>query len=279
MNSSLKHSFKAVITDLDGTLLPHGGKINEIALYDLKRLGEAGIIRVVATGRTLYSARQALSPDFPIDYLIFSSGAGILHWKDQCLLHSHHLEETETRRIAAYLWNFNINFTIQREIPDNHFFYYTQIYPVHVDYQHRIDSYNSFGSPIFNPAEIQGKATQFILILHPHQIRLLHEIRTSLHPYSVIRSTSPVDNHAIWLEIFPAGIHKGFAVRQLLEGLNIDCTEAAGIGNDYNDIDFLNLCGQAYLVANAPKNLKPDYKTVASVSENGFSQFIRLLFG
>lgn len=126
---------KAIITDLDGTLLPRGGSISSGSLEAFRLAGNKGCIRIIATGRNLYSALKILPAGFPIDYLVFSSGAGTLRWSDHRLLSAHHLSMSETREIASYLWEYNINFTIQREIPDNHYFYYTTLYPIHPDYQ------------------------------------------------------------------------------------------------------------------------------------------------
>ena len=268
------NKIQAIITDLDGTILPRGGEISPETRASFQQAGNKGYTRIIATGRNLYSARRILQPDFPIDYLVFASGAGILRWSDQQLLFAKHLEQQETKDIAAYLWEYNINFTIQKAIPDNHHFYYTNIYPLHPDYTHRLETYQPFGTLISSPEDIYSQTTQLILILDAKQIRLLEQIRNDLSAYSVIRSTSPVDNQAIWLEIFPADINKGTTCRQLLHDLNIDCKACAGLGNDYNDVDFLDICSQSYLVANAPLRLKPHYKSVASDRNNGFSEFI-----
>ena len=164
---------KAIITDLDGTLLPRGGSISSGSLEAFRLAGNKGCIRIIATGRNLYSALKILPAGFPIDYLVFCPGAGTLRWSDHRLLSAHHLSMSETREIASYLWEYNINFTIQREIPDNHYFYYTTLYPIHPDYQKRLATYRPFGSPIESPAGIQGKATQFVMILDALQLRLL----------------------------------------------------------------------------------------------------------
>ena len=46
---------KIVATDLDGTLLPHGGKVSRKDLDTLRMLGNRGVVRVVATGRSFYA--------------------------------------------------------------------------------------------------------------------------------------------------------------------------------------------------------------------------------
>ena len=265
---------QAIISDLDGTILPKGGKISPENLAAFQKTGQKGIQRIIATGRNLYSALQALPPGFPIDYLIFSSGAGILKWPDRQMLFTRHLSRQTAQEIACYLWDYNINFTIQQAIPDNHHFYYTSIYPLHEDYKRRLAAYAPFGIPICSPDDIQSEATQFVMILDASQIHLLEKIRKDLASYSVVRSTSPIDAKAVWIEIFAPGINKGTACLRLLKQLDIHPEDCAGLGNDYNDVDFLDLCGTAFLVGNAPFRLKPYYKSVASDRNNGFAEFI-----
>lgn len=268
---------KAIISDLDGTLLPCGGDISPETLSSFRRLGEAGILRIIATGRTLFAARKFLPDDFPIDHLVFSSGAGILEWKKKEIRSACHLTPEETRSLAHYLWDFNINFIIQREIPDNHYFYYTDIYPAHSDYIRRIGKFREFGTLIASPEDIVTAATQLIMILDGHRLPLIEKVRSDLPRYSVIRSTSPLDKQAVWLEIYPPQVNKGSACRKLLKDLGISPADCAGIGNDYNDVDFLDICGNAYLVGNAPFRLKPHYKTVSTDVNNGFSEFTELV--
>lgn len=269
---------RAIISDLDGTLLPKGGDISAETVEAFNKAKEKGCLRIIATGRNLYSALKVIPPSFPIDYLVFSSGAGIFRWSDRKILFACHLQEKETREIAGYLWEYNINFTIQREIPDNHYFYYTNLYPLHEDYKQRLAHYQPFGTLISAPTDITGQTTQFVMILDTIQLRLLEQIRNDLARYSVVRSTSPIDNKAIWLEIFSPGINKGTTCQQLLHSLGISNEECAGLGNDYNDVDFLDICGQSFLVSNAPYRLKPHYKSVASDRNNGFSEFIDKIF-
>ncbi|MCM1030374.1 MAG: Cof-type HAD-IIB family hydrolase [Oscillibacter sp.] len=269
---------KAIITDLDGTILPQGENISPSTRHTLEQLGKEGIVRVIATGRTLFAARKFLPDDFPIDYLVFSSGAGIMRWEDKKILAAHHLQPEETRHIAEYLWDYNINFTIQQEIPDNHYFYYTDIYPRHSDYQRRVEKFQEFGTVIYHPDAIRTAATQVILILDPVQINLIEKIKADLSAFSVIRSTSPFDHKAIWLEIYPPGVNKGTTCQELLHLLHLTGRDCAGLGNDYNDVDFLDLCARAYLVENAPERLKPHYKSVASDRHDGFTEFIHKVF-
>lgn len=265
---------QALVTDLDGTLLPRGGVLADVSSEAFRRAGERGCVRIIATGRNLYAALRVLPEDYPIDYLIFSSGAGVMRWCDKKMLSAVHLREEDARKIAGNLWDFNVNFTVQRAIPDNHLFYYTSFYPEHEDFRRRVDTYSPFGERIDSPEEVCGEVTQFVIILDGRQLGLIGRLQKELHGYSLVRSTSPADGRAVWLEVFARGVNKGEACRALLGELGIPLSACAGLGNDYNDVDFLEICGQAFVVGNAAWQLKRRYKVVADDAEGGFAEFV-----
>lgn len=266
---------KAIIIDLDGTTLPRGAKaISKENREALEEAGRKGITRILATGRSVFSFSNALPEGLPIDYMVFSSGAGIMQWSDQRLLCTRELSSEETLDIATILWKYDINFTIQQPIPDNHHFYYRNTSPLHEDFRRRVENYPGLGTPIQTTQDIQGGATQFLVILDSRQLHLHGDIQEELSGYSVIRSTSPIDNQAIWTEIFARDVNKGTSCQILLDQLNIRYSECAGLGNDYNDIDFLERCGHPFIVANAPEPLRSKFNNVTADTNNGLAEFI-----
>lgn len=266
---------RAIIIDLDGTTLPRGWKtISKENKEALEEAGRQGITRILATGRSVFSFQNALPEGLPIDYMVFSSGAGIMHWNDKRLIGTRELSSEATIEIASMLWKYNINFTIQQPIPDNHHFYYRNTSPLHEDFRRRVENYPGLGTPIQSIQDIRGEATQFLVILDASQIQLHGEIQEKLSEYSVIRSTSPIDNQAIWTEIFAPDVNKGTSCQILLDQLGIRYAECAGLGNDYNDIDFLERCGYPYIVANAPEPLRSKFKNVTNDTDNGLAEFI-----
>jgi len=149
-----------VITDLDGTLLNPQHEISELDYRSLQVLGDNKIYRVIATGRSLYSVNKVLPPDFPIDYLIFSSGAGIIDWSSKEILLAQSLESGEVAISAHFLTATKISFMIHKPIPDSHYFVYHQAGDEHPDFQHRITLYEKFAHPLtFNPEDF-GAACQ-----------------------------------------------------------------------------------------------------------------------
>ncbi len=97
--SSLPLRNAVILSDLDGTLLP--SKVRSVSaaiITTLQRLGELGATRAVVTGRNYHSTQKVLQADFPIDYLIFSSGAGIVDWKSKQIVESHNLGSFQIAR-------------------------------------------------------------------------------------------------------------------------------------------------------------------------------------
>ena len=262
---------KIVFTDLDRTLLKDDNTLsakNLAALHDLK---EKGIVTVIATGRNIFSAKKVLSENLPFDYLMFSSGCGIMEWKSQKVIYENHLEAWEIVRTMSILLAYNVDFMIHEPIPDNHKFYYARKKLKNFDFEKRIILYKSYAVPLEEPPQ---KASQFVAILPSHGNAKFDEIKREIDFLKIIRTTSPLDHSSIWLEIFPKGVSKGHSAQWLCEHLSYSQEETLSIGNDFNDIDLLNWTAQSYVVENAPKELKQKYQTTSSNEEDGFAEVV-----
>ncbi len=99
-----------VVTDLDGTLLQTRRKVSNADIDTLEKLQQRGIIRVVATGRSFYSVSSVLKSGFPIDYLIFSSGAGIILWPTKKIISKHGMGAGDVRFAVNILIDLCIDF-------------------------------------------------------------------------------------------------------------------------------------------------------------------------
>ncbi|MEZ0369122.1 MAG: HAD family hydrolase, partial [Candidatus Sericytochromatia bacterium] len=125
---------RAVFSDLDGSLRHNREGFDARDLATLVRLGEQGVARIVATGRSLYAARKVLAPDFPIDFLIFSSGAGILDWRSQTLLGSWQLQAAEAAAALDCLTRLGLDCMLHQPVPDNHHFHYRRLSNANPDF-------------------------------------------------------------------------------------------------------------------------------------------------
>ena len=113
---------KIIFCDFDGTLYNnHEISINNINC--ISKFQKEGGIFVIATGRSVFSLKKNLPVSVLPDYVIFSSGAGIINWKNDEILYCNHFNYHVSENIKRKLIELNLNFMVHFPIPDNHKFY------------------------------------------------------------------------------------------------------------------------------------------------------------
>lgn len=264
-----------VVSDLDGTLLNSFGKFSNIDIESLVELGRKGVIRVIATGRSPYSFEKVAFANMPIDYLVFSSGAGVLQWSSRELLHVNGFSAGSIQSIIEKLIEFDVDFMVQEPIPTNHRFLYYSKGNANNDFNRRVELYRSFCMPLVAGVPFLSDASQVIAIM-ANDISRFNFVSSHFMEHKVIRATSPLDGESIWMEIFPPHVSKANGIHWLCSHLGVDNSNVVVLGNDYNDLDMLTEFNRSYVVSNAPDELKQRFKTVASNCESGFSQMVRL---
>jgi hydroxymethylpyrimidine pyrophosphatase-like HAD family hydrolase len=268
------------VTDLDGTLLRSDRTFAAADLAALRRLGECGVVRVLATGRSLFSFDKVRTPDLPLDYLVFSTGAGLAELPSGRIVRAESLDPAEVRRACEILRALGLDFMVQRPIPHTHAFGYHASGRPNPDFDRRIALYAQFAFPLDGDPGAFGPATQLLAIVPPEgSPEALPEVRRLLPELTVIRSTSPLDGRSIWIEIFPASVSKSRTTGWLAARLGIPQARTVSVGNDYNDLDLLDWSATRFVTANAPPDLRERYPVVASHDEEGVSQAASLWLG
>ena len=253
--------FKILFTDFDGTLFSESKSVSDADVRILRQLGEQGIVRVIATGRSYFSIRKVIPADFPIDFIILSSGAGIMDWPSKRLLKSISIAPELSRRLVHLFIKNDLSFFVHHPFPQNHLFYYFSADNVHADFKRRLKLYADIARPIEQRPNHQS-ASQFLLIESDS-----HHIRKLIAPYSarlnLIRATSPLDGKSFWFEIFDAHVSKKQAGEWLCQRLNIAQRYTMAVGNDYNDVDLLGWCAKSFVVTEAPESLRKNFDSVS----------------
>jgi hypothetical protein len=256
-----------MLTDLDGTLLANDKSVSETNLRVFPLLKEKRIARVAATGRSLYGVHSVLPDDFPIDYLIFSSGAGIMHWPDKKVLKSHTVGQPDIHKVADYFIKADLDFFIHYPIPDTHYCYcFTSSNPTK-DHLDRLKIYKDFVCK--NDFKELEEATQLLAITDKSE-NYLPELRQNFGHLNIIRTTSPIDKKIVWIEVFHPEADKGHATRWLSEYLHIDRNSTMSVGNDYNDLKMLEWTRHAYILENALPELKNKFNPAPANNCDGF---------
>jgi len=266
-----------VVTDLDRTLLRPDRGFNEVDLAALEAAAGQGFLRVLATGRSLFSFRRSVELELPLDFIVFSTGAGVLDMHSGDLIRIVNLDEERTRQAARFLHTLEVDFAVHDPLPENHRFGYHPPDGNHPDHLQRIENYRGHCEPLPADPDALGESSQLLAVVEPELgEELLPQIRSSLGPgFNVVRTTSPLDHRTMWIEVFPAEVSKsqGLAWLAAREGLGPE--QVMVVGNDWNDLDMLEWAGAPYVVANAPAPLRERFPTVASCEEGGVAEAIR----
>lgn len=272
------------VTDLDGTLLNNQRKISNGDLQALQRLRDLGYLAAIATGRSNYSFSKLMetlgytgdSVSLPIDFLIFSTGTGIMELPETTLLKSFSLAPKDVSYISDYLDSYGLDYMIHNPVPDTKYFYYNYNTENNADFDARLKLYKDFAAPLttVDLNKSQG-ATELLCIVPPDTGHgVAKRIAEDLSQYSVIKATSPLDGQSIWVEIFAPGVSKSNAVEWLCQSVGINRQQVFAVGNDYNDEDMLHWAAKGFLVENGPVELKPHFEVVASNEAGGVKEAI-----
>ncbi|MBN2552628.1 MAG: HAD family phosphatase [Spirochaetales bacterium] len=264
-----------VVTDLDGTLFQRDRRISARNYQTLLDLEQGGILRVIATGRSLFSARKVVPADFPVDYLVFSSGAGIMAWPRQELVFSASMNREQVAMAFECLSRLSMDFMVHHPIPENHHFLFYASGGANPDFEARCSLYREFATPGRRREKPSGEACQLVAI-EPYHLAVSRypDIRDELHHLNVVRTTSPLDGRSRWLEIFSPQVSKATASIRIARELGITEQAVMAVGNDYNDLDLLQWAVRSFVVSDSPQELLARFPTVRSADESDFSQAV-----
>lgn len=270
---------KMVITDLDGTLFRSDHTFSDIDIKTLEDLKNKGVVRVLATGRSLFSIERSIKATLPVDFIIFSTGAGIARYPAPIdnILKSKSLSRNETKQIIDFLETLEVDYMVQKTIPRNHIFSYRYKSKNNTDFTTRLEFYKNHSSKL-DLNNINASSQILVIVPDRKGNTTLEIIKNQLPEFSVIKATSPFDGKTMWIEIFAKGTSKSSAVSWLSSQLSIDRKDTIAIGNDYNDEDLLLWAETGFVVNNAPADLKSRFQTVASNNNCGVTEAIKSVF-
>jgi Cof subfamily protein (haloacid dehalogenase superfamily) len=264
------------ITDFDRTLLGSDGTFAQRDLDALETLSRLGVKTAVATGRSLYSFINSPGVDLAVDYIIFSSGAGVVTQNGRKLLYQVNLSSEMVALTLDVLKKSALDFMLHHPTPENHRYVYRRVSSDNTDFESRLERYEKFGRPLASVSRSGfGEASQFLAVVPQKKSQdALRDMRSQLPGLSIIRSTSPLDHESTWIEFFHPDVSKGKTAAWLASVLNVDPTKTMAIGNDYNDLDLLEWAAHGFVVENAPQDMKCHFQQVSSHDNGGVADAI-----
>lgn len=264
------------ITDFDGTLLGSDGTIAQRDLDALATLSSHGVKTAIATGRSLHSFLNSPGADLNVDYIIFTTGAGVVSKPGYDLLYQVNLSAEMVAQALKSMANSAFDFMLHHPVPDNHLYVYRRVSKNNTDFESRIERHREFGHALENThTNGFGAAAQFVVIVPAEKSSdALDALRREFSGLSVVRATSPLDHASNWIELFHPKVSKGKTAAWLASELCIDHRNTIAIGNDYNDADLLEWAAHSFVVENAPADMRAEFETVSSNDNGGVAEAV-----
>lgn len=273
-------AIKLIVSDVDGTLMDHGGNCHQRTRQAIRRAVDEGILVTLGTGRGYGTARpihKELGMNAP---LITLNGAVI---RDPFFIFQSHLVTDEA--VAE-----SIPFSMEAGL---HVYYFVneQIYTFarhrkvlqayfgsiesaqnELDYFHWIDGEEALLAEILGRtnkivfASMGSTPAQQIARLKTARETLERRIQSGEVSWDVDVTSSYYNN----MELMPKGVNKGTGVAELAEALSIEAHEVMCVGDNENDVDMFAYAGESFAMANASDAVKARAKHVTlPVNEGG----------
>jgi Cof subfamily protein (haloacid dehalogenase superfamily) len=247
---------KAVVVDLDGTLLNDDHKMGERSRKALQQTTEKGVQVILATGKTRESAEDLMAelglntPGVFVQGLLIYDAEGNIkqeqHMDAKTLRRAIQYAESAGFEIIAYSRN---RLLVKRETPG-------------------ISWISDFGEPA---PQVVGSLLNKLDTTKINKIMIvggdkkkLNAMRWQLNQQIGTNASFTFISLVDALEVLPKGASKGNAVRTLLRDMNIDPLNVMAIGDGENDLDMLKIAGLGIAVENADEKLKEVAQDVVS---------------
>lgn len=266
-----QHQIKAVISDLDGTLLNGAHMLGEYSKEVVKALVAEGVHFMIATGRHHRDAGQ-IKKNLGIDaYMITANGATVSNPKGELIY-----EATLDREVVTSILSFPIEKGVFKNLYQGDHWLMEESDKVFDDYYQEGDfqyTLCKFDEVLHLPIN----KVFFTAFDHAKLLPLADKIKEKHGDQVEVTFSMPE-----CLEIMPKGVNKGSAIIKTLELFGIGAHEAIAYGDGLNDYEMLKVVGKGYLMANANTLLKeklPTHETIGHHNDEGVAKHIVKLFG
>ncbi len=260
-----KPMYKAVISDLDGTLLSTDHKVSQFTHDTIERLFAQDIRFVIATGRHYLDVHKMIEAMELESYLITCNGAQV-HNKQGELIYNAVLPEDVA------------NDLLDIEVPDDILLnvYLDDAWMVNRPDEslNKYSPQSGFSYQVQPIAEMNRDRINKVFYWGPHEtlLKIAEQVRSKLGDSVYSAFSLPV-----CFEVMAHGVNKGHAVEVVLDEKQIDIQNAIAFGDGMNDFEMLSVVGQAVIMENALPELKqrlPQAHITGSNGQDGVANYL-----
>ncbi|MGC3955743.1 MAG: HAD family hydrolase [Propionicimonas sp.] len=258
------NSVRLIASDMDHTLLDGSGQLPPGFQDDLRRLEDAGIVFVAASGRPLYTLR-AMFPES--DHIAFiSDNGGTVTYRGEVLFQS--LLPT-----ASYQEMIELTLAQTTGVPMICGIESSYVWRGHLQHQAELRRFQTVIEFVDDLTQVDVPADKFTAHFADGSARHFYE--TVFQP-AYGADFSVTVGGAAWTDVMNPGVNKGNALRVLADHLGLEHDQLMAFGDTDNDLEMLGSVHHSYAVSNADQAIHDIARfTTASNEEYGVTQVIR----
>ena len=258
---------KMIVTDLDGTLLAGGNNIPEENISALARAMEAGVQVSLCSGRMIEATvpiARRVKANAP---MVLFNGAMVYDGEKDRILSGHTIPKDtaiavlkEVEKQGAYVQAFPGRGYYLEKANDWTAYYSGKIGVEGVEVGKKLSEW------------LETDVYKLLCLGHPGDLAVLMGELAPLFPEVCF-----VKSGETHLEIVAAGIDKATGLSELAELLGISSEEMLAFGDEANDLPMLKYAGTAYVMENAPENVRREIARVAPKNtQAGLAKIVNL---
>lgn len=250
--------YKIVFSDVDGTLLDSKHKVLPGTMAAIRALQRQGIPFVIISARSpsgIYPILEENQFNCPV---IAYSGALILD-ENRKVLGSVAMSQATASEVLSYIeerrldcsWNiYSMDTWIAKDKKDPRVMQEAEIVRASV---------------VEGTMELLRKDQEvhkLLCMCNPkHIVSIERQLKEAFPGLSIAKSSD------VLLEIMPGGVTKRSAMTRLCELWKIPLESTVAFGDNYNDVEMLETAGLAFLMGNAPEELKGRFSNVTGSND------------
>lgn len=249
----MSRKYQIIFSDIDGTLLDDHHEVTPKTKAEIQRAVQLGVPFVLVSSRmpkAIITVQNMIGITGPIicygGGLILDEKLNILYSKGispKVALEFGQFIEKDFRQIS---WNMYAYHTWRCSDPKSKW----------VKHEEKVIGSQAISGKLEEMLS-WDRIHKILCMGEPDSISFLQERLRSLFPSLFACQSSPC-----YLEISTVSVSKGRAIEILCDTQKIPLENSIAFGDNYNDLDMLEKAGTAYMMKNAPRELKSKFKNV-----------------
>ena len=262
--------YKAIISDLDGTLFNSSHTVSDYTSEVVKKLARKGIKFFIATGRH-YSDIVHLRKKLDLDTFFISSNGARVHDSNGNLVLENNIDHNTSKEILSV------------DVDDK---IYTNIYKgdqwfISREFEmlKKFHSESNFSYTLVDFSKLDNCEAMKIFYLCEQEEPLINlEKKIKKHFSDLVNITFSSPN---CLELMNKGVSKGSSISKILEIEEIRLEDTVAFGDGFNDYEMLKTVGKGLIMGNAHSRLKaslPENQVIGTNDEHSVAKYIEDYF-